>query len=336
MLLLSTLDRFLPNYKCGIQRNLMAVIGGLDTHISLHIATILDIYKIPQIIYGPSPVMTSKTPKLPFYQMFPKESLQYEGILSLLLHFQWTWIGVLVKDEDDGERFMRTVLPEFSENGICFAFIERNPKFTFVSEYVDMMKQGAKIHDKVMDSTAYVVVVHGDSFSMIFLKWMPFLSEQEHVVNKRKGKVWILTAQVEYISYVYQRDWNMDTFHGTISFMMHSNALPGFKPFVESRNPSSSTEDGFIKDFWQQAFGCDIPNPILGNVEGDVCTGEERLENLPGSLFEMRMTGNSYSLYNAVYAVAHALHAVTSAHFEHRVTVDRGEPELQNQQLWQV
>lgn len=49
--------RFVPNYKCGRQGNLMGVIGGLDSDTSSHMSDILGLYKIPQVgfmgwIYG--------------------------------------------------------------------------------------------------------------------------------------------------------------------------------------------------------------------------------------------------------------------------------------------
>lgn len=48
---LCTLKRIIPNYSCDIQRNLMAVVGGLDSESSFHMANILSIYKIPQVAY---------------------------------------------------------------------------------------------------------------------------------------------------------------------------------------------------------------------------------------------------------------------------------------------
>lgn len=47
--LLSTKQRFVPNYKCDVQRNLVALIWGMDSDDSLKLATIIDSYKIPQV-----------------------------------------------------------------------------------------------------------------------------------------------------------------------------------------------------------------------------------------------------------------------------------------------
>ncbi|XP_053216203.1 vomeronasal type-2 receptor 26-like [Podarcis raffonei] len=189
LLLLSIVEKFVPNYICDVENNLAGVVGGLDSEISFYVATVLDIYKIPQLIYGSAPVMNDKSPGLPFYQMAASEALQ-------------------------------------------------NP--------------------------------------------------------------------------------------------------PGFHQYIVHRNPSSTDGDGFIKDFWQQVFGCVFPDITSDKVEGNICTGEEKLENLPGSLFEMSMTGHSYNIHSAVYAMAHALHAMSTSSLRQRGMVYGGRENNQNPQFWQL
>ncbi|XP_028560153.2 vomeronasal type-2 receptor 26-like [Podarcis muralis] len=336
LLLTSSPDRFVPNYKCDTQNDLIGVIGGLDPLTSLYAATVLDIYKIPQLTYGPAPIMHDKTPGLSFYQMVPQEALQYKGILSLLLHFKWIWIGLLTMELENGEQFVQTVVPMFSSSGICFAFIERIPKVSFITELKDMIQECAKICDKIMGSKANVMVLYGESYSMIFLRWFPYLSEEEEIGEDARGKVWIMTAQMELTSAVFQKTWDTQIIHGALFFTIHSNALPEFHKFLEHISPSTTDGDYFIKDFWQQAFACVFPSTVTDVMDPNICTGEENLEMLPTPFFEMSMTGHSYCIYNAVYAMAHALHVMSSSRLNSRLLEDNRKLTSQVYQLWQA
>ncbi|XP_015270462.1 PREDICTED: vomeronasal type-2 receptor 26-like [Gekko japonicus] len=72
-----------------------------------------------------------------------------------------------------------------------------------------------------------------------------------------------------------------------------------------------------------------VPNYKCDQME-EICTGEEKLESLPRTLFEMEMTGHSYHIYNAVYAVAHAMNAMYSSKFNQRAILERkGDRDLQ-------
>ncbi|KAM6449039.1 vomeronasal type-2 receptor 26-like [Liasis olivaceus] len=337
MLLTSTLERFFPNYNCNVQNRLITVIGGLDSVTSLDMAIVLDIYKIPQLTYSPTPVMKDKSPGLPFYQMVPKEDLQYEGILSLLLHFRWIWIGVVVMDTDSGERFVHTVTPMFSQKGVCFAFIQKIPIPTFITNLDEMLNQGKKIYDTLTDNKVKVILAYGESYSLGFFRFLSFLSNEEVESNHKNplGKVWITTAQMELTSFAFQRDFDLSIFHGSIAFTFHSSDIPGFHEFMESQNPSSATGDGFIKTFWEQTFGCQFWGTPIDEIDGIHCTGEEKLERLTWPSFEMHMTGHSYSIYNAVYAIAHAFHDMVTSGFKYGTMMDGGL-QLHNEPFWQL
>ncbi|XP_060110608.1 vomeronasal type-2 receptor 26-like [Heteronotia binoei] len=42
-------QRFVPNYKCDSQRNVIAIVGGFDAAVSFHMSNILGFYKTPQL-----------------------------------------------------------------------------------------------------------------------------------------------------------------------------------------------------------------------------------------------------------------------------------------------
>ncbi|XP_061444691.1 vomeronasal type-2 receptor 26-like [Rhineura floridana] len=334
MELLSSQSRFIPNYKCDAENTPVGVIGGPTSNVCLHMTTILSIYKIPQIIYGSAPVMNDRTQAVFFHQMFPNGTHQYEGILQLLLHFRWIWVGVVSQDEENTERFVENVIPMFSERGICFDFIERFPKISFSSNVGDLMTEAFESFSILMQSSANAVVIHGEIHDTITFRLIPWGAE--FVGMPMKSKVWVMTAQMEFTSLPFQRSLSIQFLHGALSFTTHSKEVLGFHRFLQMRNPNSEKEDGFIEDFWKQAFNCYFPKNGLEEMERKICTGEEKLETLPGSVFDISMTGFSYSIYNAIYAVAHTLHGMHLFRFNHLKLAVRERRRFLNIESWQL
>nr|XP_060639182.1 vomeronasal type-2 receptor 26-like [Anolis sagrei ordinatus] len=151
--------------------------------------------------------------------------------------------------------------------------------------------------------------------------------------DKTFYKVWIMTSQLDLIAVSMHRDWNIDIFHGTLAFTAHSQEVPGFQDFLHNIRPHLAKDDGFIQEFWEQAFSCSMTNL---DFNGETCTGEERLESLPGPFFEMSITSHSYSIYNAVYALANAVHTMYSSMYTSRIIMSTGKLEHENMQPWKL
>ncbi|XP_015268952.1 PREDICTED: vomeronasal type-2 receptor 26-like [Gekko japonicus] len=335
--LLFQLSKYFPNYECGIQKNVMAIIGGLSFDISFHMADILSLYKIPQVAYGSFAQEEITTTQFPsFYRMGPNEAQQYTGIIQLLQYFGWTWVGLFAVDDDSGEHFFQALEPLFSKHGICLAFTKRIPNQINWDTLHELHNFMSTIYLPFRDTKASTFIFYGESRTIISLNGFLFLADHSSKENTSFRKVWIITAQVDFALTGIQRNWDFRVFQGALSFRIHSNEPLGFQNFLKKIKPYWEQKDGFLKEFWEQAFGCSLLDSHEAEVEDTLCTGEEWLDSLPGHSFEMRMTGHSYSIYNAIYAMAYALHTMCTSMSNHREILWGKNLEFHHLHPWQL
>uniref|UniRef100_A0A8C6VGE2 G-protein coupled receptors family 3 profile domain-containing protein n=1 Tax=Naja naja TaxID=35670 RepID=A0A8C6VGE2_NAJNA len=295
--LLSRKDRMAPGYKCGRQNPLLSVIGGDNPKSSRQMASTFSLFKVPQVSGLHWTQLWSKNNR-----STSKEFAQYEGLVQLLLHFQWNWVGLMAPEDDDGEHFISSMLPMLKEKEICLAFTD---KYKFDIDDLTDLKM---LHLFKAFSSVEVIILFGDSHS--FATVLVALRCHEELTKKPALKVWILTSHWK-VNVIGSQGILKDIqrFHGALHFRDHMADVPEFSHFLLSLDPLNPQGDTFLPLWWEWVFSCRF-HPILrnGNVQGKQCTGKENLQNVPTALFETSMTGESYNIHNAIYAVAHALH----------------------------
>nr|XP_056720334.1 vomeronasal type-2 receptor 26-like [Euleptes europaea] len=154
--LLFSQHKFVPSYKCDTQSNPIAIVGGLSSETSAEIATMVTIYKMPQITYGSfPPVQDSKSFLTSMYQMVPSEASQCMGFIRLFHHFRWTWTVLFAADDNNGDRFLQVMVPMLAGNGICFDFTIRLRKHIYFQDVLHYFLRSIMFNNSAGDSVCF-------------------------------------------------------------------------------------------------------------------------------------------------------------------------------------
>ncbi|KAJ6654465.1 hypothetical protein lerEdw1_006886 [Lerista edwardsae] len=194
----------------------------------------------------------SDTNTLPsFYQINPSYDAQNMGLVLLLLHFKWNWIGIVTLKNDNGERFIQTLTAVLLQNNICVAFAAKTiPQLSIFD--VPLNNQLPLLSDVLRDDVHVVIVAGG--FSAIQNIVMS-LSVYEQQTNTSYGKVWILTTEWEFAAIgSYYQWWTLNSLHGALSFTVHTSNTPGFRHFISNLDPYQPEGDVFLRDWWEVVF----------------------------------------------------------------------------------
>lgn len=265
--------------------------------------------------------------------MVPSEASQYQGIIHLLQHFRWKWIGLIAPNDDNGERFVRTLMPLLTEHDLCVAFTE-TMETTISGPYIELWNHIVRVNSTFYHNKVNVVVVYGHSRDLFPLTvWMDFTYKIGQMALI--GKVWIMTVQWDFTAMDSQGLWFLKPFNGALSFTSHTNNVPEFWGYLQDFNLWPSQNCDFMRSFSRRVFHCyGLYSDLAPSQRENICGGEKRLDLLPGAVFELSMSGPSYGTYNAVHMVARALDKMYSYRSQSRKRRDRLD--LKETQPWQV
>ncbi|KAJ1080430.1 hypothetical protein NDU88_000634 [Pleurodeles waltl] len=286
------------NFCCQRELPLMGIIGDAGSSSSIVMARILGLYKFPQISYvSTSPLLSNRNQFPSFFRTITNDDLQAQGLAQLLVHFGWTWVGILVEDNDYGQQGYHLIKQELAKAGACIAFSEN-----IILSRAD--RNALHIIQVIKNSTAKAIVIFSSDAGLV-----PLIDQM--IVRNVSGKVFIASEGWSTSATLAIEKYN-EFLSGTIGIGTHSGEIPGFKEYLDAINPVTSPDNVFLPEFWEDVFNCKWPPQknatTFWDNESKLCTGHERIGSLQVDFNDGTNLRSSYNVYNAVYASAWSLH----------------------------
>ncbi|XP_029435743.1 vomeronasal type-2 receptor 26-like [Rhinatrema bivittatum] len=244
-------------------------------------------YEQKKISYASQNLYMSDAVKFPyFYRTVPNELHFCDGIVKLLKHFDWTWVGIIAFNDDSSMRAVQILKEGIEENDGCIEFIE-----IFTYSNIMLPEKVYKIKERLHASSTKVIIFYCSSDSTVYLL-------KETTFMQVPGKVWITTSKWDFFS-TYPLDLNLK--NNTLAFTIGKKNIPSFSKFVQEVNPIQFPSDSFTMRWWRELCDSRCPRSIRRS-----CSNNETLFFLPHC--DNKYFGRSYHVYNAVYGLAYALH----------------------------
>nr|XP_044990671.1 vomeronasal type-2 receptor 116-like [Jaculus jaculus] len=281
-----------PNYMCE-QKACQIALTGPSWAGSARLGPLMQLYARPQISYGPFHPTLSDREKFPYlYQVAPEDTNRPLAMVSLMLHFSWTWVELFISDDDQGFQFLSNLRVEMQRYGICLAYVNMIPVNTDI-----LLTALINLRYPIFTSLANAVVIYGKINSILemsFRKW-------ECLGTRR---IWVTTSQWDLLP--CEGDFIPYSFRWSFTFVHRHGEISSLKPFIQTMNFSKYTENiNSVRSRWM-GFNCSLSKSYYETLNNYF--SNPSLEWFSRHSFDIDMDEEFYNIYNAVYAVAHALH----------------------------
>ncbi|XP_067364225.1 extracellular calcium-sensing receptor-like [Channa argus] len=273
-----------------------ALIAESESSQTIAVAGTLGPFQLPIVSYFSTCACLSDRVKYPtFFRTAPSDYFQAKALAALVKRFGWQWIGVIQSDNVYGRNGILAFTEEVKKFGVCIAFVGKVLRTYTMDKILDVVEMIKQSSVKVI--LAYIP--EGDIYPLM----TEIVKQNITGIQWIASEAWITTPRLSSPE-IYK------AFSGTIGIVVKKMVMPSLKPFLMSISPYKDPSAAFVRDYWEIVVGCRpvFPGEDTGTeVTHKICTGNERI-NSQHVFFGVNELRVVYNVYNAVYAIAHALH----------------------------
>ncbi|XP_056906122.1 extracellular calcium-sensing receptor-like [Takifugu flavidus] len=278
---------------CAGSPPVLGIVGDSLSTFTIASASVLGLYRKPMVSYFATCSCLTNRQRFPsFFRTIPSDDFQVRAMIQILKHFGWTWVGLLVSDDDYGLHVARSFQSDLAQSGQgCLAYLEFLPWDNYLSE-------NRRIVHVIKESTARVLMAFAHQSHMIHLM-------EEVVRQKVTGLQWLASEAWTGTTFLQTPDF-MPYLNGTLGIAIRRGEITGLRDFLLRIRPgksSNNTSYNMVQQFWEYSFQCKFG--ASGSAEA--CTGDENIQQVAAEFLDVSNLRPEYNIYKAVYALAHAL-----------------------------
>nr|XP_043878419.1 glutamate receptor, metabotropic 8a isoform X2 [Solea senegalensis] len=271
---------------------IVGVIGAAASSVSIMVANILRLFKIPQISYASTAPELSDNTRYDFFsRVVPPDSYQAQAMMDIVTAMEWNYVSTLASEGNYGESGVEAFIQISRETGgVCIAQSLKIPREPRPGEFDKIIRR------LLETSNARAIIMFANE------------DDIRRVLNAAKRN-----NQTGHFLWVGSDSWGSKispvldqerVAEGAITILPKRASVDAFDRYFRSRSLSNNRRNVWFAEFWEENFNCKLG--MHGKRPGSLkkCTGLEKV----GRDSSYEQEGKVQFVMDAVYAMAHALH----------------------------
>ncbi|KAM8829760.1 metabotropic glutamate receptor 4 isoform X1 [Synchiropus splendidus] len=273
----------------------VGVIGASASSVSIMVANILRLFKIPQVSYASTAPELSDNTRYDFFsRVVPPDTYQAQAMVDIVKAMRWNYVSTVASEGNYGESGVDAFIQKSREDGgLCISQSVKIPREPRVGEFDKIIRRLSE------NPNARVVIIFANEDDI------RRLLQAAKKANQTGHFIWVGSdSWGSKISPILNQE---EMAEGAVTILPKRQSIKGFDRYFISRTLENNRRNIWFAEFWENNFQCKLSRHASKKGSGiKKCTNHERI----GKDSSYEQEGKVQFVIDAVYAMAHALHSM--------------------------
>ncbi|XP_041712234.1 metabotropic glutamate receptor 4-like [Coregonus clupeaformis] len=271
----------------------VGVIGASASSVSIMVANILRLFRIPQVSYASTAPELSDNTRYDFFsRVVPPDTYQAQAMVDIVKAMRWNYVSTVASEGNYGESGVDAFIQKSREDGgVCISQSLKIPREPKLGEFDKVIRRLSE------NPNARVVILFANEDDI------KRLLQAAKKANQTGHFIWVGSdSWGSKISPILNQE---EMAEGAVTILPKRQSIRGFDRYFISRTLDNNRRNIWFAEFWENNFQCKLSRHALKKGSGiKKCTNHERI----GKDSSYEQEGKVQFVVDAVYAMAHALH----------------------------